>query len=181
SVAFVIFLFEDGMLECERIQEGRRQFENPPWTFHHSEEMKIRNINPYPYNSQEFYSTSADLPLWAVRQVHYGKEHLRVMLFVSDVNWYDMLGFYKIIIGLEPEVQRHDFCLYTLSTHGNYDVQFALKRLTGGIPPKPLNKIRIVFKVGDVGQIVPLFPNSSQAISETEWSTTDHDGNRIAL
>ncbi|XP_050389608.1 protein FAM124A [Patella vulgata] len=182
SLAVVIFLYEEGMLGCERIQGARGQFENPPWSFHHSEEMKRKTIHPYPYNSQEFYYTSDDLPLWAVRQVHYGNEHLRIMLFVSDVNWYDMLGFYKVILGLEPEVQHQEFCLYTLSSpQVRYDVQFALKRITGTIKPKHLNRVQLVFSVSDIGQMVPLFPHACQPVSDKEWTTVDHDGNKVVL
>ena len=79
SMAIMVFLQEEGMLGFQRIQSVKRNFEKAPWKFHHSEEVHRGAINPYPYNSQDFYYTSENLPLWAIRQVHYGKEHVRTV------------------------------------------------------------------------------------------------------
>ncbi|XP_069103942.1 protein FAM124A-like isoform X1 [Argopecten irradians] len=181
SVSLMVFLHEEGMLGCERIQNAKRHFEKSPWKFHHSEEVSRGRVNPYPYNSQDFYYTSEDLPLWAVRQVHYGKEHIRVVVFASEENWNDMVQFYKIIIGTEPDLNRNDFCLFTIHTHLNYDVQFALKKIQSDIKPRALDCVKLQFRVTDVGQIVPLFPNVCKPLSDTRWQTTDHDGNVIVL
>ena len=181
STAIMVFLHEEGMLGCERIQTAKRHFEKSPWKFHHSEHVSRGRVNPYPYNSQDFYYTSEDLPLWAVRQVHYGKEHIRIVVFASEENWSDMVHFYKLIIGTEPEVSRNDFCLFTVHTHTHYDIQFALKRLQSETKPRSLECIKLQFRVTDVGHIVPLFPNVCKPLSDTRWETTDHDGNIIVL
>ncbi|XP_071085800.1 protein FAM124A-like [Haliotis cracherodii] len=181
SLAIIVFLHEEGMLGCERIQSARRHFEKPPWKFHHSEQLVKGKINPYPYNSQEFYYTSSDLPLWAVRQVHYGKEHIRLVVYASDENWDDMLDFYKLILGADPELSRSDFCLFTIHAQIHYNVQFALKRLPATTSPKILQSVTLQFKVAEVGHIVPLFPNICRPLCDNRWETTDHDGNSIVL
>ena len=181
SLAVIVFLHEEGMLGCERIQAARHHFEKCPWKFHHSEHLKNGTLNPYPYNSQEFYYTSDDLPLWAVRQVHYGKEHIRIVIYASAENWDDTLDFYKLILGTEADLQRSDFCMFVVHTQIHYDVQFALKRLPNGNKPKLLDSVTLQFKVSDVGHIVPLFPNICQPISDNKWQTTDHDGNSVLL
>lgn len=180
SVSLMVFLHEEGMLGCERIQTAKVHFEKSPWKFHHSEQVARGRVNPYPYNSQDFYYTSEELPLWAVRQVHYGKEHIRIVVFTSETHWNDMLQFYKLIIGSEPDLQRNDFCLFTVHSHLHYDIQFALKRLQE-TQPRPLESIKLQFRVAEVGHIVPLFPNICQPLSDTRWQTTDHDGNVIVL
>lgn len=181
STAVMIFLHEEGMLGCERIQTAKIHFEKSPWKFHHSEQVSRGRVNPYPYNSQDFFYTSEDLPLWAVRQVHYGKEHIRLVIFAGEENWGDMVHFYKLIIGTDPELLRDDFCLFTVHTHTHYDIQFALKRLPRGIKPRPLECVKLQFRVTDVGHIVPLFPNVCKPLSDTRWETKDHDGNTIVL
>ncbi|XP_063428119.1 protein FAM124A-like isoform X1 [Mytilus trossulus] len=181
SISIMVFLHEEGMLGCERIQGAKRHFERSPWKFHHSEQVARGRVNPYPYNSQDFYYTSDDLPLWAVRQVHYGKEHIRMVVFTSEDNWNDMVRFYKLIIGSEPDLHRNDFCLFTVHTHIHYDIQFALKKLGGETKPRPPYCVKLQFRVPEVGHIVPLFPNVCKPLSDTRWETMDHDGNTIIL
>ena len=181
SIAVMLFLEEEGVLGYERIQGAKRRFEKSPWKFHHSEQVGQGKINLYPYNSADYFYTSEDLPLWAVRQVHYGKEHVRIVLFVSDGNWSDMVQFYKLVIGCEPDTQKEDFCLFTVHSHINYDVQFALKKLKGETSPRVLDCVKLQFRVSQVGNMVPLFPNICKPVSDRMWETTDHDGNSIII
>ena len=181
SIAVMLFLEEEGALGYERIQGAKRRFEKPPWKFHHSEQVGQGKINLYPYNSADYFYTSEDLPLWAVRQVHYGKEHIRIVLFVSDENWNDMLKFYKLVISCDPDIQKDDFCLFTIHSHINYDVQFALKKLKGETTPRVLDCVKLQFRVSQVGNMVPLFPNRCKPVSDRLWETTDHDGNNIVI
>lgn len=181
SVSIMVFLHEAGMLGCERIQSAKRHFQKTPWKFHHSEQVSRGTINPYPFNSQDYYYTSEDLPLWAVRQVHCGKEYIRTVVFTSEENWDDMVQFYKIILGGDPELLRNDFCLFTVHSHLHYDIQFALKKLKGNTKPRALEGVKLQFHVTEVGHIVPLFPNVCRPLSDTRWETTDHDGNTIIL
>ncbi|KAL4220289.1 hypothetical protein ACF0H5_020697 [Mactra antiquata] len=181
SMAVMVFLQEKGMVGFERIQTMKRYFEKSPWKFHHSEQVHRGAINPYPYNSQDFYYTSEDLPLWAVRQVHTGKEFFRVVLFVSESNWQQMMQFYKLILGSEPDVKRDDFCLFTVSVFASFDIQLALKKLQGDTKPRPLDSVRLQFRVNDISNIVALLPNVCRPLSDTRWETTDNDGNVVVI
>ena len=181
SMAVMVFLQEDGMVGFERIQTMKRYFEKSPWKFHHSEKVNRGAINPYPYNSQDFYYTSEDLPLWAVRQVHTGKEFFRTVLFVSESNWQSMMQFYKLILGSEPDVKREDFCLFTVSSFHNFNIQLALKKLQDDTKPRVLDSVRLQFLVNDISNIVSLLPNVCRPLSDTRWETNDNDGNVIVL
>ncbi|XP_064615307.1 protein FAM124A-like isoform X2 [Liolophura sinensis] len=181
SIAVLAFLQEEGLFGCDRIQSAKQYFEKTPWKFHYSDKVSKSGINPYPYNSQDYYVTSTDLPLWAMRQVHQGKEHFRFVLFTSYESWEDMVDFYKLMSGASPDVLRSHFCLFTMHTNPHYDVQFALKRLPKDVKPKILDSSSLQFRVGDIGHLVPLFPNVCRPLSDTRWETTDHDGNRIVL
>lgn len=181
SVAMMIFLSEEGPLGYERVQTAKRRFEKSPWRFHHSEHVGQGKINLYPYNSSDYFYTSEELPLWAVRMVHCGKESLRIVLFTSEESWADMLEFYKLIIGYEPDMKRDDFCMFTIHSREHYNVQFALKKLKGETLPRPLQSVKLQFKVPDVGSLVPLFPNVCKPISDNLWETKDHDGNVITI
>lgn len=181
SMAVMVFLQEEGMVGFERIQTLKRYFEKSPWKFHHSEQVNRGAINPYPYNSQDFYYTSEDLPLWAVRQVHTGKEFFRTVLFVSESNWQSMMQFYKLILSCEPDVKRDDFCLFTVSSFSNFNIQLALKRLQGDTKPRTLDSVRLQFLVSDISNIVSLLPNVCRPLSDTRWETSDNDGNVVVL
>lgn len=181
SMAIMVFLQEKGMVGFERIQTMKRYFEKSPWKYHHSEQVHRGAINPYPYNSQDFYYTSEDLPLWAVRQVHTGKEFFRTVLFVSESSWQQMIQFYKLILGCEPDIKRGDFCLFTVSAFASFDIQLALKKLQGDTKPRPLESVRVQFRVNDISNIVSLLPNVCRPLSDTRWETTDNDGNVVIL
>lgn len=181
SVAVMIFLQEEGSLGFERIQTAKRYFEKSPWKFHHSEHVHRGTINPYPYNNQDFYYTSEDLPLWAIRQVHAGKEFVRIVLFASETQWQQMTQFYKLIIGSEPDVKREDFCLFTVVVFPNFNIQLALKKLKGDTKPRVLESVRVNFRVNDLSNIIPLLPNVCRPLSDTRWETTDNDGNVVIL
>jgi len=181
SVAMMLFLSEEGPLGYERIQSAKRRFEKAPWRFHHSEHVGQGKINLYPYNSPDYFYTSEDLPLWAIRMVHCGKESLRVVLFVSEESWEDMIQFYKLILGFEPDLHKDDFCMFTVHNTGRYDVQFALKKLKCDTVPRALNSVRLQFRVSEVGSLVPLFPNVCKPVTDDIWETTDHDGNKITI
>lgn len=181
SVAVMLFLSEEGPLGHERIQGAKRRFEKPPWKFHHSEQVCQGKINPYPYNSPDYFYTSEELPLWAIRMVHCGKELLRIVLFTSEESWGDMIQFYQLVIGFGPDISRDDFCLFTVHSRGHYDVQFALKKLKADTCPRNLDSVKLQFRVPDVGSLVPLFPNVCKPVSDSLWETRDHDGNTITI
>ncbi|KAL4220283.1 hypothetical protein ACF0H5_020691 [Mactra antiquata] len=181
GIAVMLFLSEEGPLGYERIQSAKRRFEKAPWKFHHSEQVGQGKINPYPYNSTDYFYTSEELPLWAIRLVHCGKESIRIVLFVSEECWSDMIHFYSLILGFDPDVNKDDFCMFTTHSRDHYNVQFALKKLKGETSPRPLNSVKLQFSVKDVGSLVPLFPNVCRPVSDGVWETHDHDGNIITI
>lgn len=181
SMAIMVFVQERGALGFERIQSMKRHFEKNPWKFHHSEHVHRGAINPYPYNSQDFYYITEDLPLCAVRQVHTGKEFFRTVLFVSDDNWLTMIQFYKLILDAEPDMKRDDFCLFTVSLFHTFDIQLALKKLQGDTKPRVLGNVRLMFRINDVRNIVSLLPKVCKPLSDTRWETSDNDGNIVVL
>lgn len=181
SLSVVLFLHEQELLGNEKITMATKHFEKEPWKFHHTETVSMGKINPYPHNNQNYYYTCNSMPLWAARQVHYGKEHIRLLRFVSHDNWEDQVDFYKLIVNADADAEKMDFCLFTMYSQGNYDIQLALKRLPPEIAPRPTNSAILQLRVPDVGQIVPLFPNVCSPLSDTRWQTTDYDGNTIIL
>ncbi|KAH9512745.1 hypothetical protein Btru_038085 [Bulinus truncatus] len=168
-----------GVEEKFRLNKARQLFHQSPWRFHHSEKVSQGHINALPQNSQDFYCTEPGLPLWALRQVHYGRQHIRFVLYSQEESWPDQLQFYSLLFGLQPELLREDFCLFTLYANEDYDVQFALKKQPGGL--RRLDSVHIQIKVKEIGQLVPLFPNVCRPVSDTRWETTDHDGNVVVL
>ncbi|XP_005108969.1 formin-like protein 5 [Aplysia californica] len=174
-------LGQDGLRERERLESARNLFRYRPWKFHHSEKLGQGKINAVPGASREFFYTSRDLPLWALRHVHYGREHVRYVLYTTEDSWPDQVHFYRLILGIEPDLLRDDFCLFTLHAQPEYDVQFALKRVEPGTQVLRLDSVHIQVKVKDIGQLVPLFPNVCRPVSDVTWQTTDHEGNTVVL
>ncbi|KAK7484718.1 hypothetical protein BaRGS_00024003, partial [Batillaria attramentaria] len=184
-LAVVLFLFEEEIQTGGRVDRARRQFERSPWRLHHCEKTQRRNLN-LNRHALDYFFISEDLPLWAVRQVHYGREHIRVVVHTKEDTWSDMVQFYKLILGFEPEVLTDDFCLFTVYSQINFDIQFALKRTdssasSSAFQPAPMQSARLKFKVAELGRLVPLFPNVCQPVSDSCWLTTDHDGNEVVL
>ncbi|XP_059149880.1 LOW QUALITY PROTEIN: protein FAM124B-like [Physella acuta] len=163
------------------ISEARQLLKRRPWRFHHDEKMHAGKINALPDNAQEYYYTSPDLPLWALRHVHYGRQHIRYVLYTYRASWADQVNFYKLVFGIEPDLLRDDFCLFTVYANENYDVQFALKKQTNDQDIVTLDSVYIQIKVKDVGRLVPLLPGVCRPVSDVKWQTSDHDGNVIVL
>ncbi|XP_039249829.2 uncharacterized protein LOC120327571 [Styela clava] len=125
--------------------------------------------------------TTTDFPLMAVREVHYGKQHLRYTLFVSSASWIDQVEFYRLLLRRHEVTLRDDFCFFTIYYGENTDIQFALKRLAPNQRPVPLGSSILQFKVHKVGHLVPLLPHACKPISDIRWQTKDHDGNSLLL
>ena len=180
----ILFLYEEEITSGGRVECARRCLDRAPWRLHHSEKTPRRNLNLNP-KSLDYFFISEDLPLWSVRQVHYGKEHIRIVVQTRGDTWTDMVEFYKLVLGFEPDFLRDDFCLFAVHSQINFDIQFALKRndaVRSSTRPSPVpQSSRLRFKVADLGRLVPLFPNVCQPVSDSCWLTTDHDGNEVIL
>ncbi|KAJ8025925.1 hypothetical protein HOLleu_33631 [Holothuria leucospilota] len=180
ALAIMAFLQEEQGIE--RILKAQQYLKEEPWQLHHKDTVG-GNVVPYPTNNQDFYSHADGMPLWAVRQMHMGKDRLRFMLFVSHDNWDDTVSFYSKILSRTVQFQKEDFCYFLVfcCKKLNLEVQLALKRLPIGFVPAPLDAAILQFKVKDIGQLVPLMPRVCSPISATRWQTTDLDGNKILL
>ena len=181
SLAIVLFLREDAMVGSEKLDMASSIFNKEPWKFHHSESISRGKINAYPYNNQNYYTAGPNDPLCAIRQIHCGKQHVRLVRFTSIETWQNQINLYSLILGQEPEVRKPDFCLFTAASYGEYDVQFALKKVPNDIMCKSSSGSALGFKIGQMGNLVPLLPNMCSPMSDTRWRTTDLDGNAIYL
>ena len=164
----------------KELSSAQEYLSKKPWRYHHNSRVP-RKYYLYEPNFQNFYTTEQDMPLWAVRQVHYGKEHLRFMLYSSSENWEDMVRFYSLVLNRKVDYQREDFCYFVTHMRDSSDIQFALKRVPEECSVRPLFTTFMQFKVREVGDLVPLLPNSCSPISPQRWQTTDPDGNVTLL
>ncbi|XP_030072131.1 protein FAM124B isoform X2 [Microcaecilia unicolor] len=178
GMSVLLFLRED--LGEERIVQMLNFFQHPPWRYHHTENASGR-LCSYMLASQDFYSVDAHMPVWGVRQVHYGTEILRVTLYCHFDNYDDAVRLYEMILQKEATVQKSNFCFFVLYSMESVSVQFSLKQLPPGVPVELKESSVLQFKVQEIGQLVPLLPNQCIPISSTRWQTQDYDGNKILL
>nr|XP_014433170.1 protein FAM124B isoform X1 [Pelodiscus sinensis]XP_014433171.1 protein FAM124B isoform X1 [Pelodiscus sinensis]XP_014433172.1 protein FAM124B isoform X1 [Pelodiscus sinensis] len=175
-----ILLFLHEAFGEERIFQVRDFFQHPPWQCYH---MQCANGKLYPCasTSQEFYSLDEHMPVWGVRQVHYGTEILRVTLYCSFENYDDAIRLYEMILQKEATLQKNNFCVFALYATQSIAVQLCLKQLPPGLSVELKESSVLQFKVHEIGQLVPLLPNPCVPISSTRWQTQDYEGNKILL
>ncbi|KGL80478.1 Protein FAM124A, partial [Tinamus guttatus] len=178
ALAIVLFLQEE--YGEEPILQLHESFQRPPWHYHHTERVRGKFL-PYMPCSQDFYTLAPGTPLWAIRPVHYGKEIIRFTIYCRSENFVDILKLYELILKRPVCQKKTDFCVFPIYSNMDIDIQFSLKKLPKGQIPAPTESAVLEFRVKDVGQLVPLLPNSCSPISEGRWQTEDHDGNRILL
>ncbi|NWX86198.1 F124A protein, partial [Nothoprocta pentlandii] len=178
ALAIVLFLQEE--YGEEPILQLHESFQRPPWHYHHTERVHGKLL-PYMPCSQDFYTLAPGTPLWAIRPVHYGKEIIRFTIYCRSENFVDILKLYELILKRPACQKKTDFCVFPIYSNMDIDIQFSLKKLPKGQIPAPAESAVLEFRVKDVGQLVPLLPNSCSPISEGRWQTEDHDGNRILL
>ncbi|XP_078419853.1 protein FAM124A isoform X1 [Cetorhinus maximus] len=176
SLSVILFLHED--FGEERILQVHDFFQGPPWHYHHSESVGGKII-PYMICCQDFYSLDANMPIWAVRQVHYGNEILRVTVCCSNENFEDAVKLYELILQKKAAVQKTDFCCFTVFSNQSFCIQLSLKQLPLGVPVDLKESAVLQFRVHAIGELVPLLPNPCIPISNTRWQTEDYDRNKI--
>ncbi|XP_067851508.1 protein FAM124B isoform X2 [Heptranchias perlo] len=176
SLSVILFLHED--FGEERILQVHDFFQGPPWHYHHSESVGGK-ILPYMICCQDFYYLDANMPIWAVRQVHYGNEILRVTVCCSHENFEDAVKLYELILQKKAAVQKTDFCCFTVYSSQSFCIQLSLKQLPLGVPVDLKESTVLQFRVHAIGELVPLLPNPCIPISNTRWQTEDYDRNKI--
>ena len=181
ALAIILFLTEDAMVGSERVDMASTVFDKKPWKFHHSESISRGKINAYPYNNQNYYTAGPNDPLCSIRQIHCGKQHVRLVRFTSIDTWQEQINLYSLFLGQVPDVNKSDFCMFTVSNHDEYDIQLALKKVPPEIKCRESQAAALGFTVVQVGDLVPLLPHICIPNSDTRWITTDLDGNKIYL
>lgn len=80
ALAVILFLQEEYGGE-ESLERLHSQLRCPPWRYHHTERVNGRGLLPLSPASQDFVTLAPGTPLWALRQVHYGKEIVRFTIY----------------------------------------------------------------------------------------------------
>ncbi|KAK1790466.1 hypothetical protein P4O66_014001 [Electrophorus voltai] len=172
----------------ERILRVLDFLQCPPWQYHHSEgrtgSVRVGSPSdglsrPYLLPGRDFYGLGVGMPLWAVRPVHCGGEAVRLTLHSGCHNFEDAVRLYETILRRRAEEQKAGFCWFTVLADRGVRVQLALKQLPPGVRAEPCHSAVLQFRVGEIGQLVPLLPNPCSPISATRWQTEDLDGNKI--
>ncbi|XP_061092996.1 uncharacterized protein LOC133125243 [Conger conger] len=190
--ALVVVLFlreeeeEEAVGENRALRLLRAHLSRPPWRYHHTELLPPhrRGVRPYHPGGQDFYSLGGarDLPLWAVRQVHYGHEAVRYTLYCHHASFALAVALYAAILGRQPAAERDGFVCFSLfHPRSGCEVQLALKRLPPESRPSRLTSALLEFRVSDLWALLPLLPHPCTPISGLRWQTRDHDGNKILL
>ncbi|KAM7181342.1 protein FAM124A isoform 1-T1 [Macrochelys suwanniensis] len=178
ALAVILFLQEE--YGEEPILQLHETFQRPPWHYHHTERVHGKFL-PYMPCSQDFFTLAHGTPLWAIRPVHYGREIIRFAIYCRNENFVDIMKLYQLILKRPVCQKKVDFCVFSVYSNMDIDIQFSLKRLPKGQIPTPTESAVLEFRVEDVGQLVPLLPSPCSPISEGRWQTEDHDGNKILL
>jgi hypothetical protein len=131
--------------------------------------------------SQDFFTLAPGTPLWAVRQVHYGKEIVRFTVYCRHDNYGDMVRLYRLLLQRRPAQKKEDFCFFVVYANPDTEIQLSFKRLPRGQSPARAHSAVVEIRVRDVGSLVPLLPQPCSPISPVRWQTEDYDGNKILL
>ncbi|XP_061580325.1 protein FAM124A [Cololabis saira] len=181
AMAIILFLQEAYGGE-EQILMLHHTLQKPPWRYHHTEKVSNghRMLPLMPCN-QDFFTLSPGTPLWAVRQVHYGKEIVRFTIYCHHENYGDMVRLYKLLLQRRVAQKKEDFCFFVVYCNPDMEIQLSFKRLPRGQSPAVLESAVMEVRVRDVGALVPLLPHPCSPISDVRWQTEDYDGNKILL
>lgn len=181
ALAVILFLQEAFGGE-EHILSLHRALQRPPWRYHHTEKVSNgKRMLPLTPCSQDFFTLTPGTPLWAVRQVHYGKEIVRLTVYCRYENYADMVRLYKLLLQRKVAQRKEDFCFFVVYSNPDLEIQLSFKRLQKGKAPLSLDSAVLEVRVRDVGALVPLLPHTCSPISELRWQTQDYDGNKILL
>ncbi|XP_017574849.2 protein FAM124A isoform X2 [Pygocentrus nattereri] len=180
ALAVILFLQEDygGEENQERLHGHLRR---PPWRYHHTERVNGRGLLPLSSASQDFFTLAPGTPLWALRQVHYGKEIVRFTIYCRHETYSEQVQLYRLLMRRRLAQRKEDFCFCVVFSNRDTEIQLSFKRLPRGQKPTPTECAIMEIRVRDVGGLVPLLPHPCTPISDIRWQTEDYDGNRILL
>ncbi|XP_064166809.1 protein FAM124A isoform X1 [Anguilla rostrata] len=181
ALAVILFLQEEESYGCEdQVPRPLRGLQHLPWRYHHTERVNGRLL-PLAPSSQDFFTLAPGTPLWAVRQVHYGKEIIRFTVYCRHHSFRDMVRMYRLLLQRPLAQRREDFCFFVVYSNQDTEIQLSFKRLPRGQNPAPTDSAVMEIRVRDVGGLVPLLPRPCTPISQVRWQTEDYDGNKILL
>lgn len=175
SISVMLFLSENGAMSSKDVQ---KLFLLPPWAYHHKVELYNVRSPERTAACQEFYEIADDMPLWSVCPVHYGNEHLRVLIYVR--NFHQMVEFYRVITDSEMESSKPGFCIFQMCSQPGLDIQVALK-YSKYIEPYPISTTRLSFKVKSVESIRTFTGCNLEPAEGNSFIATDPDGNKVQL
>lgn len=175
SISVILFLSENGAMSSTEIQ---KLFLLPPWEYHHKVELYNVRSPERTAACQEFYEIADDMPLWSVCPIHYGNEHLRVLIHVRDFQ--KMVEFYRIVTDSEMESSKPGFCIFQLHSSPGVDIQVALK-YSKYIDPYPISTTYLAFKVKDVESIKSFTGCNLESLGDGSYVVTDPEGNKVHL
>lgn len=173
-LSVILFLHED----YRGGESHEQQLRRPPWRYHHTEQVKGLSFSPV---MQDFFILAPGTPLWALRQVHYGKEIVRFTIYCRYETYSDQVRLYRLLLR-RPLAQRsrlYSFCVVYSNHH--MEIQLSFKRSPRGQDPTPTERTLMEIRVRNVSGLIPLLPHPCRPISDIRWQTKDYDGNKILL
>ncbi|XP_071999229.1 protein FAM124B [Engystomops pustulosus] len=178
GISVILFLKED--VGEEKLSLLQSFFQLPPWDYVNTGFGQGPSPSSCPTND-DFYCLDVHMPVWGIRQVHYGTEILRVTLYCDFDNYEDAVRLYEMILGMEATSQKIGFCFFDLHSTKHTSIQFSLKQLPPGVCAQVKHACALQFTIQAIGELVPLLPYPCVPISGTRWQTQDYDGNKILL
>uniref|UniRef100_A0A8C6U4Z1 Si:dkeyp-74a11.1 n=1 Tax=Neogobius melanostomus TaxID=47308 RepID=A0A8C6U4Z1_9GOBI len=132
ALAVILFL-QEALGGEEHILALHRALQRPPWRYHHTEKVSNgKRMLPLTPCSQDFFTLTSGTPLWAVRQVHYGKEIVRLTIYCRHENYADMVRLYKLLLQRKVAQKKDDFCFFVVYSNPELEIQLSFKRLRRG-------------------------------------------------
>ncbi|XP_072542551.1 protein FAM124A [Salminus brasiliensis] len=180
ALAVILFLQEEyGGDDGQEFFHGHLR--RPPWCYHHTERVNGRGLLPFSSASQDFFTLAAGTPLWALRQVHYGKEIVRFTIYCRNETYSKQLQLYRLLLHCRLAQRKDDFCFCVVYSNRDMEIQLSFKQMPRGQKPIPTECAIMEIRVRDVAGLITLLPHSCTPISDMRWQTEDYDGNRILL
>ncbi|XP_056321599.1 protein FAM124A isoform X2 [Danio aesculapii] len=180
ALAIILFLQDEYGGE-ESLERLHSQLRHPPWRYHHTERVNGRGLLPLSAASQDFVTLAQGTPLWALRQVHYGKEIARFTVYCHYETYTEQVRLYRLLLRRKLAQKKEDFCFCVVYSNPETEIQLSFKRMPRGQSPAPTENAVMEIRVRDVGELVPLLPRPCTPISDVRWQTSDYDGNKILL